>query len=213
MVLVAGFNRWRAISEINKRGIWKDQGKPEPYRVRCSFTEMTEKQAFLSNIAENQCRNATTPMDDAYNIQRLVNVYEMSRDEVAKAYGMSLSWVAGRLDLIEATPAVEKQIRAGKIKGPQARTIAKLSKEHQTNLAALAEKQGNVTPADVRREVGASEPSAKPQSGDEKISGGQTGEFYALAIELARAGISEDLTPTDFTNLCKRVLAAAGLKA
>ena len=34
------------------------------------------------------------------------------------------------------------------------RQIAKLDREHQKNLAALAEKQGKVTPADVRREIG-----------------------------------------------------------
>ena len=158
MVLAAGFNRWRAVSEINKRKL-----TPEPLRLKCVYRELSEKQAFLANIAENQCRNATTPMDDAYNIQRLLNVYQMSKDEIAKAYGMSFSWVVGRLDLIEAVPAVEKQIRAGKIKGPAARSIAKLSKEHQNNLAALAEKQGKVTPADVRREIGAPEPPQAPQ--------------------------------------------------
>jgi ParB/RepB/Spo0J family partition protein len=113
MVLAAGFNRWRAVSEINKRKL-----TPEPLRLKCVYRELSEKQAFLANIAENQCRNATTPMDDAYNIQRLINVYQMSKDEIAKAYGMSLSWVIQRLGLIEAIPAVEKQIRKGAIKGP-----------------------------------------------------------------------------------------------
>ena len=159
MVLAAGFNRWRAVSEINKRKL-----TPEPLRLKCVYRELSEKQAFLANIAENQCRNATTPMDDAYNIQRLINVYQMSKDAIAKAYGMSLSWIVQRLDLIEAIPAVEKQIRKGNIKGPAARQIAKLDREHQKNLAALAEKQGNVTPEDVRREIGLPEKTQAPQA-------------------------------------------------
>ena len=67
-----------------------------------------------------------------------------------------------RLALIEATPEVEKQIRAGKIKGPAAKAVAKLSKEHQTKLAKVAAEKGKVTPADIRRETGKPEPTKKP---------------------------------------------------
>lgn len=148
-VLVAGFSRWRAITEINKKNL-----SPKPLELRCSYTQLSEKQAFLANIEENRVRNATTPMDDAYNIQRLINVYQMTEDEVADAYRSSVSWVKGRLSLIEATPEVEKAVRAGKIKGSAATVIAKLSKEHQKNLAKVAEEKGKVTAADVRRETG-----------------------------------------------------------
>jgi ParB-like chromosome segregation protein Spo0J len=115
---------------------------------------LTEQQAFLANIEENRVRNATTPMDDAYNIQRLVNVYQMTQDAVADAYRASISWVKGRLQLIEATPEVEKAVRAGKITGSAAKAIAKLSKEHQKNLATVAEAKGKVTAADIKKEVG-----------------------------------------------------------
>lgn len=148
-VLVAGFSRWRAVSEINKRGLVE-----KPLELRCSYTALSEKQAFLANIEENRIRNATTPMDDAYNIQRLINVYQMGEQEVAESYRASVSWVKGRLQLIEAIPEVETEIRAGTIKGDAAKTIAKLSKEHQKNLAKVAKEKGKVTPADVRREVG-----------------------------------------------------------
>ena len=60
-VLVAGFSRWRAISEINKKKLAE-----KPLALRCSYTQLTEKQAFLANIEENRVRNATTPMDDAF---------------------------------------------------------------------------------------------------------------------------------------------------
>jgi ParB/RepB/Spo0J family partition protein len=161
-VLVAGFSRWRAVSEINKQHLTE-----KPLELRCSYTALTEKQAFLANIEENRVRNDTTPMDDAYNIQRLINVYQMSKAEVAESYRLSLSWVVGRLDLIEATPAVEMQIRKGAIKGPAARAVAKVSKEHQQNLAALAEKTGKVTLEDVRREIGAPEKPPAPVAAPE----------------------------------------------
>lgn len=148
-VLVAGFSRWRAVTAINKQKLTE-----KPLELRCSYTQLTEKQAFLANIEENRVRNQTTPMDDAYNIQRLVNVYQMTEQEIADSYRASVSWVKGRLQLIEATPELEKVVRAGKVTGKAAQTIAKLSKEHQVKLAKVAEEKGKVTPADIEKEVG-----------------------------------------------------------
>jgi ParB/RepB/Spo0J family partition protein len=197
-VLVAGFSRWRAVSEINKRKLYEK----EPLELRCSYTQLTEKQAFLANIEENRVRNQTTPMDDAYNIQRLVNVYQMTLDEVADAYRASVSWVKGRQALIEATPEVEKQIRAGKIKGPAAKAVAKLSKEHQKNLAAVAEKKGKVTAADVRKETGKPEPAKKPDAA----------KALQFADDLARHVIKDDLTFEKMEALAKAYLKVRGIE-
>jgi len=196
-VLVAGFSRWRPVSEINKRKLYEK----EPLELRCSYTQLTEQQAFLANIEENRVRNPTTPMDDAYNLQQLINVYQMTEDDCAEAYRTSKSWVKGRLALIEATPEVEKQIRAGKIKGPAAKEIAKLGKEHQRNLAAVAETKGKVTKADIDRETGK---RPKPASPSKTLS--------ALAVDLARHVIKDDLVFEKMEALAQQVLEAAGEK-
>lgn len=143
-VLVAGFSRWRAVTHINKKGL-----SPKTLRLRCSYTALTEKQAFLANIEENRVRNATTPMDDAYNIQRLINVHQMTEEEAATTYRVSGSWIKGRLSLLELTPEAESAVRSGRVAPSAAVAIAKLSREHQK--AAVA-KEGKVTMADVRRE-------------------------------------------------------------
>lgn len=145
-VLVAGFSRWRAVSEINKKKLYE----VKPLELRCSYTQLTEQQAFLANIEENRVRNATTPMDDAYNIQRLINVYQMSEDEAAEAYRASVSWVKGRLKLLELSPEAEKAVRSGRVAPSAAKAIAKLSKEHQR---AVVAKAGKITAADVTREA------------------------------------------------------------
>lgn len=144
-VLVAGFSRWRAISHINKKNL-----APKALRLRCSYTQLTEQQAFLANIEENRVRNATTPIDDAYNIQRLINVYQMTEQEAADAFRASPSWVKGRLRLLELTPEAEKAVREGRVDGPATKAIAKLSKEHQK---AVVAKAGKITAADVKREA------------------------------------------------------------
>jgi ParB/RepB/Spo0J family partition protein len=191
-VLVAGFSRWRAVSKINADGL-----TPKPLRLRCSYTQLTEKEAFLANIAENSDRNATTPIDDAHNIQRLINVYQMSLEDIKTAYrAQSVAWVKARLELIQATPEVEKAIRSGKIKGKAERTIAKLSREHQKNLAALAEEKGKVTPEDIRREVGEPQkqptpPAAARNATEAAAPEPAAGPHKALAIETYRAILAE----------------------
>jgi ParB/RepB/Spo0J family partition protein len=205
-VLVAGFSRWRAVSQINK-----DKLTEKPLELRCSYTALTEKQAFLANIEENRVRNATTPMDDAYNLQRLVNVYQMTLDECADSYRASVSWVKGRLALIEATPEVEKQIRAGKIKGPAAKAVAKLSKEHQDKLAKVAEEKGKVTVADIQKETGVT-PQPKKVEAPTAAPVADLGKLATLAIDLARAVIADDKPFVDVETLAFKVLAAAGLK-
>lgn len=156
-VLVAGFSRWRAVSEINKKKLYE----AKPIELRCSYTQLTEQQAFLANIEENRVRNATTPMDDAYNIQRLVNVYQMDAEAVAEAYRASTSWVKSRLKLIELTPEAEKAVRSGRVVGSAAKEIAKLSAEHQRNVLK-AKPEGKITTADVKRESGEPAKQAPP---------------------------------------------------
>lgn len=153
-VLVAGFSRWRAVTEINAKKLYA----AKPLELRCSYTQLNDKQAFLANIEENRVRNATTPMDDAYNVQRLINVYQMTEQECADAYRASVAWVKGRLGLIEATPELEVEIRAGRVKPTAATAIAKLSKAHQNNLAKVAREKGKLTAADVKAEVGVKAP-------------------------------------------------------
>lgn len=65
-VLCAGFSRWRAIVEINKRKL-----TPVPLRIRCSYFKGDEVDGFKVAIRENRFRNQTTPLDDAYNIAQL----------------------------------------------------------------------------------------------------------------------------------------------
>jgi ParB/RepB/Spo0J family partition protein len=160
-VLVAGFSRWRAVAKINKEHLTE-----RPLRLRCSYTALTEKQAFMANVEENRVRNATTPIDDAYNIQRMVNVYGMTEKEVAETYRVSVAWVKGRLQLIELTPEAEKAYREGRIAGPAAKEIAKLSRDMQKKIVAES-KDKKITKSDVSAISG--KPAASATANNKKI--------------------------------------------
>lgn len=141
-VLTSGYSRWRAVQEINKRKL-----TPEPLRLVCSYSQYTDKQAFIVTIHENIVRNATTPMDDAYNIQKLINVFQMPMDEIAETYRASMAWVKDRLTLLEVAPEVETAIREGRIKPTAAVAIAKLGRAVQK---AVVAKPGPVTAKDIK---------------------------------------------------------------
>jgi len=189
-VLAAGFSRWRAVSAINKGMLsWADGGikkgaRSKPMKLRCSYTALNEKQAFIANIEENRVRNATTPIDDAYNIQRLINVHQMTEDECANLYRTTKAWVKNRLALIELTPKAEKAVREGRLKGPAAKAVAKLSKEHQNKVAA---KEGKITMADVKAETGEDpKPAPKKAKADPILEAADSMADVALDTKLDR---------------------------
>lgn len=150
--LIAGYSRWRAVAEINKRSL-----TPEPLKLICTYRQQTDKQAFISTIHENIVRNATTPMDDAYNIQKLINVFQVSMEEIADTYRTSQAWVKDRLTLLEVAPEVETAIREGRLKPTAAVAIAKLGRAAQKSLVS---KPGPVTAKDIKA---AAPPPAKAE--------------------------------------------------
>lgn len=153
-VVTAGYSRYRAIFEINKRKM-----TPEPMRLWCSYKQYTDKQAFIVTIHENIVRNATTPMDDAYNIQKLINLFGMPMEEIADTYRTNEKWVKDRLTLLEVAPEVEFAIKEGRIKPTAAVAIAKLGRAAQK---AVVAKPGQVTAKDVRAAAPAPVKASKP---------------------------------------------------
>jgi ParB/RepB/Spo0J family partition protein len=149
-VLVAGFSRWRAVSEINKRGL-----TPVPMVLRCTAVKCNEVEAFLLNISENRFRNPTTPIDDAHNIKRLMK-WGYTEDQISEVYFPTAksekelrearAFVNERITLIDLTPEAEQAVRAGRVTMPAAKAIAKLSTEQQKK---VVEKEGTIERSDV----------------------------------------------------------------
>lgn len=152
-VLAAGFSRWRAISEINKRKLYEK----EPWQIKCVYVRVNEQGAFLRNISENRMRNSTTPVDDAHNIQRLIEIQQMDESEIAKVYfpvastkaelKEAIKWVRGRIELIKLTPEAEKAVVEGRVDETAAAALAKLTSAQQKE---ALKKGGVVSKKDVK---------------------------------------------------------------
>jgi hypothetical protein len=168
-VLVFGYQRMRAIKAINER--WPD----EPVRkVVCIFKQLTKEEAFRANIAENRMRNEVTPVDDAHNIKRLINVYGYNDAQIVAAYFPALipanlpvnakeyedarRWVRERMALIGLTPTAEKAVRDGRVKLHSAIKLNKLPAQKQDELVAGG---GWVKAKDVAK--AANTPAPKPR--------------------------------------------------
>lgn len=151
-VLIAGFSRWRAISEINRRGL-----APTKLQLRCTYKQCTEAEAFLINISENRFRNPTTALDDAHNIKRLLNVYAMTEEQVAGFYfptaktepelKAARKFVKERVALIPLGSEAAAAVRSGRVTPTAAVAIAKLSEAQQREV--LERNEGKIERKDV----------------------------------------------------------------
>ena len=154
-VLVKGFSRWRAIVDINKRH------PKEKRQVRCVYTQLSEHEAFLENIAENRFRNATTELDDAHNIKRLMKVYAMTEEQIVPVYFPAaqgenekkdaLKWIRKTLKLADLTKEAELAVRSGRLKGSAALAISKLSAELQRE---VVKGEGKINSSAIRHAQG-----------------------------------------------------------
>jgi hypothetical protein len=150
-VLAAGFSRWRAISEINRRGL-----TPQPMLIKCVYKQTNETGAFILNISENRMRNQTTLLDDAHNIQRLFE-WTMDEEAVAKIYFPTaateaelkdaIKWVQNTVSLVKLAPESQQAMKDGRLTESAAQAIAKLSAANQR---AELKKEGKITAKDLK---------------------------------------------------------------
>lgn len=150
-VLVFGYQRYRAIAEINRRN---PDLAPRP--ILAVFKQLTPFEAFQANVQENRMRSGVTPIDDAYNMKRMMNVYGLSERQVVEFYSPTSEtpkaredaqrWVRERLALIGLTPAAEKAVRAGRVK---LHTAIKLNKLDPAKQETLVAKEGRIKGSDV----------------------------------------------------------------
>lgn len=169
-VLVYGFSRWRAVSAINQRGLSGDH----KIQLRCTSVSCNELDAFVMNISENRFRNDVKPIDDAHNIQRLLQRFQLTQDQVADIYfptaktekdrKAAFKFVNDRIALISLTPEAETAVRAGRVTEPAAKAIAKLSSDQQRVVLEQNSEKQEIEPKDVDPKRFSRPAKSKPDS-------------------------------------------------
>ena len=145
--VIAGRRRRRA-------GLIVEKTNPD-FRLAVTFAPdgMTDEEATLLSIRENQQRKNTTPIDDAANMKRLIDEYKYDVKRVADLYSYTTAWVGIHLRALTLPAALRKRIIEGKVTISDAVKVAAIGEEKAAEAideASAKAVDGIATQAEIR---------------------------------------------------------------
>jgi ParB-like chromosome segregation protein Spo0J len=155
LILTLGFTR-TAAARLIRDGFKDADGKmrqDKSFALQVRVTEGNDQDAFVANVIENARRNATTPVDDAHNQDRLRTRYGMTDVEIAHLYGESATRVSRIKSLLRLDNSQQDLVHTGAVAVDAAIASLDLPDEERTALFTEAAKGQRVTGARVRRQV------------------------------------------------------------
>ena len=163
--IVAGERRWRAAKIIGLE------------TIPCLVKNIEDDAAIAIALIENIQRENLNAMEEAIALKRLLEEFELTHVEVAKAIGKSRTTVSNLLRLNNLTSEVQKLLEQGDIEMGHARALLPLESTDQIEIAHLIiEKQLSV------RET---EKAVKNKLSPEKVAKNQTINSKIVEIENA----------------------------
>ena len=203
--VVFGFRRVKAAIAIMDQELFDGV-----FKLRYEVEDLDDKSAFISNLAENKDREGTTPIDNAYNYQRLKTEYGMEQKEIAKVLNVHPSTVSQTLKLLNLTAAEQKQVAlfttSGGKKGIATSTAYELAEmDPEERKEKLAELQGA---AGTKRVTRSAVKKSKEDSGKGKQKGRTAKEIrITFEAEVTKLEAGTDMLPwqefcQDFTRFC-----------
>jgi ParB family chromosome partitioning protein len=147
--IIAGERRWRA-SQL--AGLDK---------IPAIIREVSDESAVAMSLIENIQREDLNPMEEALALQRLIEEFDLTHQQVADAVGKSRTAVTNFLRLINLSAEVSQMLAHGDIEMGHARAILSLSDEKQKQAAKeIASKQLNVRQAEALVRLWLADPKA-----------------------------------------------------
>ncbi|MGR3984029.1 MAG: ParB/RepB/Spo0J family partition protein [Gammaproteobacteria bacterium] len=117
--IVAGERRWRGAQLAGLSTV--------PAVVRA----ISDRSAMAVALIENIQREDLNALEEAAGLQRLLDEFGLTHQEIADAVGRSRAAVTNHLRLLALTPAVKKQLTDGQIEMGHARALLALPAKHQ----------------------------------------------------------------------------------
>ncbi len=121
--IIAGERRWRA---TQLAGLDK---------IPCVIKEVNDEAAVAMSLIENIQREDLNPMEEALALQRLIEEFDLTHQQVAEAVGKSRAAVSNFLRLINLAPEVTQMLVHGDIEMGHARALLSLTNDQQGKLA------------------------------------------------------------------------------
>jgi ParB family chromosome partitioning protein len=128
--IVAGERRWRAARLAGLSVV--------PVMIR----ELTDQSALAVALIENLQREDLNPIDQAQSMSRLIEEFDLTHDEIAKALGRSRTSVTNFLRLLDLADDVKDAVIEGSIDMGHARALLPLDPERQVALAGKISRLG-----------------------------------------------------------------------
>ena len=128
--LIAGERRWRAAQLVGLQEL--------PAIVKSVPDRTVMSIALIENIQREQLN----PLEEAQALQRLLNEFGMTHQEVAEAIGRSRATVSNLLRLLELGTETRSLLEAGQIEMGHARALLALQVPDQSRLAAQVVARG-----------------------------------------------------------------------
>lgn len=127
--IIAGERRWRAARKAGLEEI--------PVLIK----DLDDSKALLVSLIENIQREDLNPVEEATAIQKLIDEFGLTQEQVAEHVGKSRSTIANILRLLSLPPAVKEKIEDGTLSSGHAKAILMLdSAEAQIELAEIIER-------------------------------------------------------------------------
>ncbi len=110
--------------------------------VNARVYRFTEKNAEVFSALERLKNEKLNALEEGYLMQRLMEEYAFTQDDIAGLIGKSRPAVANTLRLLTLTPEVVGLIESGRLSAGHARTLVRVPKERQLPLAEEGIKRG-----------------------------------------------------------------------
>lgn len=128
--ILAGERRYRAALEAGL------------LEVPVTVLNVTDEEALSVGLIENLQREDLNAMETAEGMQRLIEEFQYTHEDVARAVGCSRSAVSNLLRLLTLSAPVQKLVREGLLEMGHARALLPLKEEAQIKFALEAAKKG-----------------------------------------------------------------------
>jgi ParB family chromosome partitioning protein len=121
--IIAGERRWRA---AQRAGLAK---------VPCIVRDIPDEAAIAMALVENIQREDLNAMEEAVALQRLMQEFDLTHQEVADTVGKSRTTVTNLLRLLNLEPETRTLVERGDLEMGHARALLSLSGQEQVTLA------------------------------------------------------------------------------
>ncbi|RUM77045.1 MAG: chromosome partitioning protein ParB [Candidatus Thioglobus sp.] len=121
--IIAGERRWRAakIAGLDK--------------VPAIVREIDDQVALAIGLIENIQRESLTPLEEARALQKLIEDFKMTHEEISHVVGRSRSAVSNLIRLLQLNESVKGLLGNGKIEMGHARALLSLKEDQQFDVA------------------------------------------------------------------------------